>query len=145
MTDVKIELFKPLESWVAVDFVKYFYTKCDLAYGKDTYIKNFDKDAMIMRRVLDLLFQHHRTPKDILAYIDWIYERSQDKKKTFLKLQIELVKTLIPDYFHIIVAKPRNKKKRKTVALSEDTKKWIKAEKKKIEKLKKSGDYYVGF
>ena len=141
MDEMKIQRYKPLEKWVAVDFVRYFYTKCEEIYGKDKFEKNWDKDCMIMKTILVFLKSHSKTHQDILSFIDWAYARYQQKTELVLTMQIGILKSWIRDYFQIPYVKRASKKKREAIKLSSEAISWI--EKEKLRLAKKGKGPYV--
>jgi hypothetical protein len=133
MTKVGIKKVS-VDEWMSFDFVKYFYSKCETAYGADKVTKDVDADCMRIKRIIDLFEMNGRYRIDVKAFLDWSFTFYQKNPQYVLPITISFLSCLVRDYLGLARVGKKKKKKRPDVVLPDDMQAWIEEEKKKLEK-----------
>lgn len=125
---------KPVLDWVAVDFVNYCYFKFRLIYGDGNFDMNYDRDCMIIKRVIDKFDSVDRDKSVVQFYIDWAVDRYKKSDKLKMPMRVGILAFWIEDFLGFKFKKDDKKRKRRKVVLTEQEKSWIKSKqsKKKI-------------
>ena len=127
---IKIKMFKEVENWIPADFVRYFYHRGETIYGKEKIEKNYDKDCMLTKRLLDFFKENKHMVIDFLKYIDWSIEKYLQQQNA-LPMQFGILNLWTEEYMNIPLTTKKPKKKRTTPLLSKEMKDWIETEKKR--------------
>lgn len=121
------------DSWIAFDFVRYFYNKLLDKQGDFTFEMNYERDCPIMKYIIDDFKKNNRNNLSVLHFIDWGIKKYEDKKFP-PPITIGFLKGWVYEFLQIPRPEKMQKKVRNVVSLNKKEKDWIKKQKKKYEK-----------
>lgn len=132
MTEINITKESP-DSWIAFDFVRYFYNKLIDKYGENTFEINYGRDCPIMKHIIDDFHKYSRNNLSVIHFLDWSIVQYEQKGLP-PPITVGFLRSFVPIFLNI----PREPKKvkkqpRKVVSLSKKQKDWVKDQKKRYE------------
>lgn len=121
-------------SWIPRNFVSYFYEKCEAKYGNLLFERNYEKDCPIMRFIMDDFITHSRPLLSVVHFIDWGFERHEQKKLPNI-ITIAFLKSWVPKFLQIPYTRPKKVYNHLSeVVLTPDQQKWVKEKRKAYKK-----------